>query len=297
MTEAERFLSDICPYCGSPRNRVARLGRDQLFDRGPRRFAAIACSSCGGWFTRGSDFSSLDEFFAVSYPAAYYAEASGGMSGDLGSNPVVGDHLRESVDDPHGMRVLDIGSGNGGFMVHLRALGFTPEGVEISETAAHYCRENYQIPVTTGRVEDLRPDHPFAAATMVGVLEHMLNPLRTLEAVRAILAPGGLLVLDLPDIASLEAKIARDRWWALDLPRHTIHCTRKTASHLLRDAGFEVLRSSSIVKTWFHMGYLKPPVYDGIPRGGLRELAIKAVASLFLLARQSPHFILVCRRS
>lgn len=296
MSDEERFLRDICPYCGSERHRTQLQARDQLFDRGTRRFRLLQCEECGGRFTCGSDFVDLADFYAISYPREYHEGAAGGQGDDPGSNPGVREVLLEHLPSPLGVRVLDVGAGNGGFLAYLRAAGFEVEGLEPSLSGSAYCRDVHGIPCFTGTVEQFRPTKALHAATLVGVIEHLINPLRTLRALHSLLANDATLVFDYPNIVSFEARIAGGHWWALDLPRHTLHFTPDLAVAVARASGFRVERRIRLAKSWFHMGFLRPPTWDGIPRRSPAAVPIYAAALALRGLRLCPHEILVCRR-
>lgn len=296
LNDGARFLTDTCPFCGCSEHSVVCSGPDHLFDQG-RDFHVLACRRCHGRYTQGSDFATVSEYYETSYPPDYYRVASGGRQGDAGSNPrmreVVLAHLPRPTED---CSLLDVGSGNGGFLNHVRDSGLTVKGVEISPLASSYCREHYGIDVFNGALEDLPDGNAFDAITFVGVMEHLLNPLRTLRAAAKHLRTDGILVFDFPNVSSLEARVAGTRWWALDLPRHAIHFTTDSAAALAAAAGFEVVQSIEIPKTWFHPGFLSPPVRDGVPRHSLRGLGVLGIAAAFRLARLKPHVIFACCR-
>ncbi len=74
------------------------------------------------------------------------------------------------------------------------------------------------------------------------VFEHLYDPAATLAEIRRILAPGGLLVLAVPDAGSLDARIFGPRWTGYDVPRHLYTFDRHTLDRMLNRAGFQVVR-------------------------------------------------------
>lgn len=297
MPDEERFLGDVCPYCAARRPEPVLSAPDQLFDRGSRRFHLLRCGACGGRYTKGSDFAGLEEYNEISYGSGYHSGPVGGRQGDRGSNPLLREFVLESLAGKPGGRVLDVGAGNGGFLNYLRGAGLEVMGVEPGREASAYCRSTYSIPCFNGTVEQFEDDRGFDAVTLTGVVEHLLNPIRTLSRVRKLLAPGGVVIFDFPLIDSLEARLAGPRWWALDLPRHTLHLTMPVARRLVSDSGLRVARSIPIRKTWFHAGFLNPPTWHGVPRKSVRGAAILGAALLFRALRLSPHHVFVCERT
>jgi SAM-dependent methyltransferase len=74
------------------------------------------------------------------------------------------------------------------------------------------------------------------------VLEHLDDPGPALAHVASLLQPGGLLLVGVPNLASAQARLGRDRWFHLDLPRHRTHFTPAGLRALLERHGFEILR-------------------------------------------------------
>ncbi len=63
------------------------------------------------------------------------------------------------------------------------------------------------------------------AVTLWHVLEHLDDPGEALATIAGWLAPGGALLVGVPNLASLQARIGGDRWFHLDVPRHRVHFT------------------------------------------------------------------------
>ena len=296
MSDEERFLKNICPFCGEKGldYKVALRGKDHVFEQNIG-FQVLSCGYCNGLFTKGSDFQNLRDYYEKSYPPEYYTVVCGGRSGDAGSNPLLRKIILECIEEPSKARVLDVGCGNGGFLNYLREKEFKVFGVEVSKLACEYCEKEYGIKVFNGMIEKLPIDRPFQIITMVGTIEHFLNPVRTLNTIRQHLSPEGFLIFDFPDINSFEARLARSRWWALELPRHTLHFTKESARRIIEITGFRLVRSISIAKTWFHPGFLTPPVRDGFSRRSIPGMAVQMVSLILLLLHTKPHHIYVCK--
>jgi SAM-dependent methyltransferase len=137
-------------------------------------------------------------------------------------------------------RVLDIGCGAGGDLDALAALGWTTFGVDISESAVGIAtRKGHRA--WCGDVTDLRlSECDMDVALMSHSLEHTESPRRTLDAVRRLLRPGGIVVVEVPNIGSPWSAVFRERSWVIDLPRHFYHFTSKTLDQALRASGFHV---------------------------------------------------------
>lgn len=114
-------------------------------------------------------------------------------------------------------RVLDVGCGTGFLLEQLAGRGYRGIGVDLSpESVEHANRRLAEI----GAADRLTavvgsayepPEGPFDLIALTDVLEHLEDPRRCLTALRAQLAPGGLLVISTPNRRSLPG--AR-RWLA-----------------------------------------------------------------------------------
>ena len=92
---------------------------------------------------------------------------------------------------------LEIGTGNGALLGHLRAMGFTEvTGIEPSRAAADSASPEVRAMIRVERFDALRLPHGhFALVIANQTLEHVPDPLGLLAAVRRLLRPGGLLMI------------------------------------------------------------------------------------------------------
>ena len=84
------------------------------------------------------------------------------------------------------------------------------------------------------------PDESFDVVTMWDVLEHVPDPLTEVREVFRILRPGGLLVVNYPDIGTWIARLAGRQWWFL-LSVHLTYFTQNTLKAMLSRVGFTAL--------------------------------------------------------
>ncbi len=138
-------------------------------------------------------------------------------------------------------RALDVGCGDGDFLAHLRRRGWQVVGLELSAAAAGRARER-GVEVREEELEaaGFAPGS-FDLVTLWHVLEHLPDPRRALEEARRVLRPGGLLVLEVPNISSPTFRLCGERWFPLDVPRHLQHFDPRSLERILALSGFEPL--------------------------------------------------------
>lgn len=146
-----------------------------------------------------------------------------------------------------GGRLLEIGCASGFFLEAARRAGFDVLGIEPSETPAQQARAQFGVEVITGFIEDVDlPVETFDVACAWHVLEHIPDPLPTLERIRGALRPGGHLLLEVPNIASDRALRERSHWHNLDPRNHVGHFEPRALRALLERAGFEQVGTDTV---------------------------------------------------
>jgi 2-polyprenyl-3-methyl-5-hydroxy-6-metoxy-1,4-benzoquinol methylase len=148
-----------------------------------------------------------------------------------------------------GDRVLDLGCGRGAFVRRLHArTGADVLGVDAIRPAAPrgtpWDGATPGARCVRGVLPHLPPEverhAPFAAVTLWHALEHDPAPRATLEWIRERLAPGGVLVVEVPDGASPLARRLGPAWAGHHTPRHVSLFEPASLRRLCERAGFEV---------------------------------------------------------
>lgn len=146
-----------------------------------------------------------------------------------------------------GARVLEVGAGDGRFVARMGAAGYDAWGIEPS-AAGRAAAAAIGARVEPGMVESAAVE----AATLDGVvlwhaLEHVDDPVSALGRVHAWLAAGGRLVVAVPNLAGLQARLGGDRWFHQDVPRHRTHFTARGITALVERTGFRIQGVSQVL--------------------------------------------------
>lgn len=140
---------------------------------------------------------------------------------------------------PSGGKVLDVGCGTGEFLASIA--GFcSVVGIEPEPAAAAWGHERLGLDIRTGDFGSVElPAHSFQLITLWHALEHIPQPIAALARATSLLAPGGIVLVALPNVASFDARVYGANWVALDAPRHLWHFTPPTLDAAAQTAGLQ----------------------------------------------------------
>ena len=155
-------------------------------------------------------------------------------------------------------RLLDVGCGVGSNLRTFKEQGWDVWGIDMGENAVAQAREIVGDRVHLATLETSSfPRQSFDVIVFNHSLEHMFSPSLALEKAREILTERGLIVITVPNAASLEARVFGEHWRQWDVPRHLFHFEPATLTRLLEKVGFRVRRLNTGVGSVFFMGSLK----------------------------------------
>jgi SAM-dependent methyltransferase len=282
MTVADAPTMDLpataCAWCGA-----------DLPPDAPRGGGRVSCARCGAattdpWPSRAT----LEEAYR-----GWYRPSGGRFAGP-------GDALLRRSRGALARRlariappgpVLDVGAGDGTLLDALRAHGREATGLELVSTRAD---------IRAADITDIDPTPEYAAIVFWHSLEHLPRPAEALARAARLLAAKGVLVIAVPNSGSLQARLFRDRWFALDIPRHLVHLPARAIVERLRELGLEPTRTShlrggQVVFGWLHglVGTLPghPDLYDAIRRPDARRTSFapaRRAATLAAAAALTP---------
>jgi SAM-dependent methyltransferase len=260
-----------CAWCG------------HLFDSKDKHLnGRIRCAQCGVATT--SSWPS-DEQLGAAY-APWYRPAGGRFSG-------IGDKLLRHTRSTLARRlqrvlpsgpILDVGAGDGTLIAAFKQHGRDAVGVDPYAAANH-------PHVRAAEFEDMTGQ--WSAVIFWHSLEHLRRPVRSLRHAAKVVAPGGMLIVAVPNATSMQARMFGDRWLHLDLPRHLVHISPEALVSQVTSLGFTVervsyLRGGQVLFGWLHglVGLLPghPSLYDAIRRSDARESVQSPAFRLYTLA-------------
>ena len=252
----------ICSLCASPGPREFGRWAD---------FTVLQCRRCGFRFidTEASDYPTDAQYV--------YDELD-----DLRINPKQ-PHLRRRARDilrfkqpPGG--ALDIGCGKGEMPLLLAQIGFRCPGIDMKEWLIRYLQQHY--PSVTWRramaneLED--GGERFDVITLYHVLEHVPGPVAYLKKIKRLANPGALIVIEVPNVGGLEARL-KDRRWHYYKVDHVNYFRPSDLRRTAEQAGLQVLG----FKGYQHFSYPQEVLWKDFVKGTLACLGFKDVISVF----------------
>jgi SAM-dependent methyltransferase len=231
----------VCPICKGTDFSV-RFEAAPLDYCVARAFPIAACMGCGHGITVGANEVESAEL----YEQGNYDAREGGLRKVL--RPLLDGLERNKARAlQHWVAkgsVFEIGTGKGRFLLAARQAGFEVGGIEPSCRSLAFARATLGDVVSGETLNEHvnRSARLHAAVCMWHVLEHIPEPSAVLADVRRLLQQQGVLMVAVPNFASLQSRYGRANWYHLDPPRHVNHFTPGGLCSLMKTAGFEVLQ-------------------------------------------------------
>lgn len=279
-----------CPVCGCERRSLVHRGlTDRVFFCAPGSWEMHRCERCGScyldprptaatihlayerYFTHAETGISQGEAALTGLKKLRRSWANGYRNWRYGtqSHPasrlgiwaaMLIPSLRRAADSrmrfipraSRGRRLLDVGAGNGAYLLQARAAGWNVLGVE-PDAAAISAARSAGLDVRQGGIDSLAEERgSIDVITMNHVIEHVHDPRAVLGTAFELLGPGGLLFLETPSVTSSGHKLFGRHWRGLEPPRHLVLFNWNSLEGLLREVGFgriERLRRSGVYPT------------------------------------------------
>jgi 2-polyprenyl-3-methyl-5-hydroxy-6-metoxy-1,4-benzoquinol methylase len=217
-----------CSVCG------ANLGVRYQEVRDPQsgaKFSVLGCIDCGLGQTWPQP-ENLAEFYERTYygnrhgfTAAYCVRRRLRFLRNIGLN---------SAD----RKLLDVGCGEGSFLMAAQQEGWSVAGTEINASPARDL--GLDVRESIAEVSNLAP---FDCITLWHSLEHLRDPMGSIAEIKKLMKEEGVLLIAVPDAAGLQATWSGSDWLHLDVPRHLHHFSRTSLMRLLEQNGMHVQQS------------------------------------------------------
>jgi len=184
---------------------------------------------------------------------------------------------------PKGAKVLDIGTAGGAFLIAAERYGYEAHGLEPSQFLTEQGQRR-GLKIRQGTLDNAPFEKgSFDMVCFWDVLEHVVDVRAALQRAKELLKPGGVLLVNYPDIGTWPARLAGKRfWWILSV--HIQHFDPKTMRRAAEDAGFQTLGFKRYWQT-LELGYLMKIADLYLP--GLGRLALALTPGFIKSAKVS----------
>lgn len=245
LTPAD-FELVACYQCAGTRRRPLVSAQDDLTGK-PGRFQFVVCEDCGlAYQNPRLRLARIKDYYDDEY-IAHRKKTDWGILTPL-YRRAMDRHDRAKLNIVRryctlgpASAVLDIGCGAATFLLKLKqAHGVSTTGVDFKDLRAlpgfdqidFRCGLFYEQDFGTRR---------FDLISMWHFLEHDYDPNRTLAYARALLAPHGHLVIEVPRLDSVSFRLYHERWPGLQAPQHTALYSKASLLAMLAKAGLRVV--------------------------------------------------------
>jgi SAM-dependent methyltransferase len=251
--EHGKALVQQCPVCGN-----RDLGRVRcLPDRYGYNVMVIACPECGlHYLSETLTRAGYDAFYAGPYRRLVWAhrwptkpfEQAESERQLLRSQRIYAQHLAAFLLHftlPQNARVLDAG-GSTGLVGDLLRLQTPIASLTVLDPAADELKLAANAHTIRGYLEDPIAGGPYNLVLCCETLDHVVDPIAALRNMRKVLAPGGMLFVD----------VVSKKTWAMNDSRikidHPLYWTKGALGAALQKAGFtvEAMADQRLFSTW-----------------------------------------------
>jgi 2-polyprenyl-3-methyl-5-hydroxy-6-metoxy-1,4-benzoquinol methylase len=242
-----------CHICNGP----LRPYINDIFDDRygyPRLFNICRCESCESFITQPPLKSSeIGSLYTDYYPRknitaeSVKKRAAGWISGRADSRAcahwATGEHRihrRFPRASRPGMKVLDIGCGDGSSLLELRSLGYDACGIEADTNVGKIATE-LDLNIFIGMIEDA-PFTPASFDCIIAnqVIEHVVGLKSFMESIRKYVTPGGTVIFSTPNAGSMFRAIYGRKWIHWHIPYHQQILSKKGFLELANKYGYAI---------------------------------------------------------
>ena len=269
----------VCPMCG---------GRDMAAEfKSTAGYDIVRCRDCRLVFTDARTAPPPSQL----YPPFEQSDTAAQRSARSALSLFTLQRARLVEEAKPSGRLLDYGAGAGAFARFMAGRGFEAVGLEPYSLGTTLEEKNLRL-VRAPLASVKESLGKFDVITMWHVLEHLEHPVELLKELHSMLAPGGALVVSVPNFSSWQSEVFKGGWFHLDPPRHLIQFEPSTLEDCLRRAGFSVSQQVPFLPEYGTSGWIQSALNRVLPHQNFLYEWVKdrgALASMST-AERALHF-------
>lgn len=149
--------------------------------------------------------------------------------------------------------LLDVGCGTGVFVHSMVKAGWNVVGIEPDKDARALALKKYNCDIYSAEELFILPEATYDAITLWHVLEHVHGLDAYIDQLKKLLAPGGKLIIAVPNYTSNDAAVYKEYWASYDVPRHLYHFSPASMRKLMELHGLKVIATKPM---WLDSFYI-----------------------------------------
>lgn len=283
------MIMEQCPICKSLNTEIRYHSQDWLITK--QQFPIIHCFTCGHLFTgnapKGKE---LSTYYESDKYTSHTDKATEGKMYNIAKTlnlrikyRIIHNHIKQVQN------ILDYGCGTGDFLGYCETKGqIVAYGYDPSEKAISQLRTKYNFTIYDNHNSIL--ENKYDVITLWHVVEHLPDPLSTIEFLVQSLNCNGLLIIAMPNHSSFDSSFYKTIWAAYDVPRHLHHFTPEFLHNSLKHLNLKLREISYLPFDPFYISYLsEQQTISNLPLSIriLRSLFVSIISSIFSVIKPS----------
>lgn len=223
-------MDSKCPICGSATRRVFCV-------RG--QFHIRACDSC---LHRCAEWQPPVGHVSEIYDDSYFFGGGAGYPDYISEGPLL---RKRGLDYARLLRryvepgaLLDVGAAAGFLCDGFRSEGWYPEALEPNPAMAAHARDQLNLTVHPGTLEDFSGHQSYDLISMIEVVAHFTDLCRAFTKAAALTRAGGFWLIETWDSRSLTARAFGRHWHEYNPPSVLHYFSRQSLERLAANFGF-----------------------------------------------------------
>ena len=240
----EKIHHDKCMVCNKKNLSHFLSTRDYFYSQ--EEFDLFKCEDCGLVLTQDAANEKEIGKYYKSQDYVSHSDTKEGLVNRLyhfSREYMLGRKSRiiNKICSKNGNKLLDIGSGTGYFLDHMKRDDWDVTGIEQDADARKFSQETFDLEVFSPEELNTLTPSQFDIITMLHVLEHVLPLNEYLEKISALLKADGRFLVAVPNYCSFDAGYYKKYWAAYDVPRHLWHFSPGAFMTLMDRHNFNII--------------------------------------------------------
>lgn len=231
-----------CPICAEKNVKEWNKNIDKEYCTSKEEYSYYKCNSCVTIFIDPMPIEKLNQI----YPANYYSFSDGkkGLVVKLKEyldqrifKKILGSIKSEKIN------ILDIGGGSGWLLDSIKKIDTRVSLTQVVDidSQAKDLAEKKGHQYFCGPIESFETNEKFDLVLMLNLVEHISNPLKTLQKIEQILNKGGVVLIKTPNVESWDAELFKDSYWGgLHCPRHWVLFSKQSFNRVVEQTNLKV---------------------------------------------------------